>query len=189
MKKARFAINALRFLKTAVLCLAVPAAAGASPFETPEYFASRGLDLINAAAAYEKGFTGRGVTIGVSDAPVNFASPEFSTKRSSSDASGFSPTYVDEDGTTYAAGDTGFWFVFFHGTHVSGIAAASRNDLGMHGVAFDAEVRSSVYFEEYAWWGTDIWSGWAKAFLDDPAIGLSTAPGAGLFMQREKIIR
>ena len=58
-------------------------AADPSDFETEEYFKSNGLDLINASTAYSKGYTGQGVTIGISDDPVNFASPEFDTKQHS----------------------------------------------------------------------------------------------------------
>ena len=183
MKKPHFAINALRFLKTAALCLALPAAAGASAFETPEYFASRGLDLINAAAAYEKGFTGKGVTIGISDDPSNFTSPEFSTKRNSSYVPNFYPTYEDVDGTVYSVEDAEYWSIFTHGIHVAGIAAASRNELGMHGVAFDAEVSSSVFYEKRYWaGGGHLWSDWAKAFLDDPTIrALNCSWGGPIF--------
>ena len=146
-------------------------AADASDFETPEYFLSHGLDAINASAAYAKGYTGQGITVGISDEPVSFASPEFSTKRNSSYVPGFYPTYVDEDGTVYTVEDEDYWSIFTHGTVLAGIAAASRNDLGMHGVAFDAEVRSSVFFEKYTWEdGAYSWSDWPKAFLDDPAI-------------------
>ena len=146
-------------------------AADASAFETPEYFAGRGLNAINASAAYAKGYTGQGVTVGISDEPISFASPEFSTKRNSSYAPGFYPTFEDEDGTVYTVKDPDYWSIFAHATFLAGIVAASRNGLGMHGVAFDAEVRSSVFFEKYTLEdGGDMWSGWPKAFLDDPAI-------------------
>ena len=124
-------------------------AADASAFETPEYFAGRGLNAINASAAYAKGYTGQGVTVGISDEPISFASPEFSTKRNSSYAPGFYPTFEDEDGTVYTVKDPDYWSIFAH----------------------DAEVRSSVFFEKYTLEdGGDMWSGWPKAFLDDPAI-------------------
>ena len=45
------------------LCLGAPGyahATDASEFETPEYFTSGGLDIINASAAYSKGYTGQG---------------------------------------------------------------------------------------------------------------------------------
>lgn len=48
--------------------------------EDAEYHASGALSLSNAAEAYRLGFTGKGVTIGIHDQPINFDSPEFSTK-------------------------------------------------------------------------------------------------------------
>ena len=91
-------------------------AADASAFETPEYFAGRGLNAINASAAYAKGYTGQGVTVGISDEPISFASPEFSTKRNSSYAPGFYPTFEDEDGTVYTVKDPDYWSIFAHAT-------------------------------------------------------------------------
>ena len=43
--------------------------AAESDFQTKEYFASNGLDLINAASAYTQGFSGEGVLIGLLDTP------------------------------------------------------------------------------------------------------------------------
>lgn len=50
-------------------------AAAPSDFETEEYFKSNSLAIINASTAYSKGYTGQGVTVGISDLPVNFTSP------------------------------------------------------------------------------------------------------------------
>lgn len=55
-------------------------AASAEDFRDAEYFGSDGLDLVNAADAYAKDFTGKGVTIGVLDQPINFPHPKFSAK-------------------------------------------------------------------------------------------------------------
>ena len=83
------------------LCLGVfshAQAANPSDFETPEYFKSTGLDIINASSAYAKGYTGKGVTVGVSDEPVNFSSPEFSTKQNTTLLPDVFPTYQTYDG-------------------------------------------------------------------------------------------
>ena len=133
-------------------------AAEPSDFETEEYFKSTGLGIINASAAYSRGYTGKGITVGISDEPVNFTSPEFSTKQNSYVADGFYPPYIDENETEHNVTDSDYWQFMNHGTHVAGIAAASQNGLGMHGVAFDAEVRSSVFFEKYTLEdGGDMW--------------------------------
>ena len=55
-------------------------AASAEDFRDAEYFGSDGLDLVNAADAYAKGFTGKGVTIGVLDQPINFLHPKIFRK-------------------------------------------------------------------------------------------------------------
>ena len=110
-------------------------AASASDFQDKEYYASGGLDFINAANAYALGYTGKGITIGVSDAPQNFLNPEFNTKTASS-------MLNVETVEGYPTG-TYPWDEIIHGTHVAGIAAASRNGLGMQGVAYDAEIAGS----------------------------------------------
>ena len=161
-------------------------AADASAFETPEYFAGRGLNAINASAAYAKGYTGQGVTVGISDEPISFASPEFSTKRNSSYAPGFYPTFEDEDGTVYTVKDPDYWSIFAHATFLAGIVAASRNGLGMHGVAFEMRKYAAPYSLKNIPWKMGGTCGVVgrKRFWTIPPSGLSTAPGARQFMQR-----
>ena len=156
------------------LCLGVfshARAANPSGFETPEYFKSTGLDIINASAAYAKGYTGKGVTIGVSDDAVNFTSPEFSTKQNTTLLPDVFPTYQTYEGKVYTVEDEKYWSFFDHGSHVAGIAAASRNDLGMHGVAFDAEVLSSANVLESGdrLYG-NVRKDWAETFFEVPGL-------------------
>ena len=54
------------------------------------------------------------------------------------------------------------WKVIFHGTHVAGISAASRDGKVMHGVAFDAEVLNAPFNTDYAHDGQE------ETSLDDP---------------------
>ena len=156
------------------LCLGAPGyahATDASEFETPEYFTSGGLDIINASAAYSKGYTGQGVTIGVSDIPVNFASPEFDTKRNSFVAQDLFPPMEDEEGNTYNLGDDGYWNYMYHGTVTSSLAAAGINGKGMHGAAFDAEIVSSPFFYDYnVLEGGSNRSDWLEDFTRNPAL-------------------
>lgn len=118
-------------------------AAGADSFRTYEYKAmgENVLDLINAAGAYAQGYTGKGVTVGVTDVGiVNFSHPEFSGKTGSG---------VVFDGLE--SSDVPLtWEELNHPTHVAGIAAADKNGFGMHGVAYDADIASSsiYYFGE-----------------------------------------
>lgn len=117
-------------------------AAGADSFRTDEYKAmgENVLDLINAAGAYAQGYTGKGVTVGVTDVGiVNFSHPEFSGKTGSG---------VVFDGLE--SSDVPLtWEKFGHPTHVAGIAAADKNGFGMHGVAYDADIASSSAIGHY----------------------------------------
>ena len=117
----------------------------ASDWETPEYWASNGLDIVNAAAAYDQGYTGRGITMGVCDQPINFAHPDFSGKKGSSMLSTAQFTYGGYGDTNFEPPGVYDWSVLKHGTHVAGIAAASRDGAGMHGVAFDADVAGTTF--------------------------------------------
>jgi autotransporter-associated beta strand protein len=95
----------------------------AADFQTAEYYRGGGLDLIRAADAYALGYTGKGVAVGIIDFPTNFTNPELAKKTGSYDVEGVG---------------TFNWEQLLHGTHVTGIAVASKDDTGMHGVAFDA---------------------------------------------------
>ena len=117
-------------------------AADADSFRTDEYKAmgENVLDLVNAAAAYAQGYTGKGVTVGVADVGiVNFSHPEFSGKTGSG---------VVFDGLE--SSDVPLtWEAVYHPTHVAGIAAADKNGFGMHGVAYDTDIASSSTIKHY----------------------------------------
>jgi autotransporter-associated beta strand protein len=103
-------------------------------FQTEEYYASN-LDLINAAEAYAKGYTGKGITIGINDFPVNLEHESFADKTGSKYIGSLNLEGID-------------WKENSHGTHVSGIAVGSKNGKGMHGVAFDADLVSTYFLCE-----------------------------------------
>lgn len=101
-------------------------------FTTAEYYGTDGLnafalDVLGAASAYGAGGTGEGVTIAVIDSGVDASHPEFSGQihPNSLDIAGQRDPGTDEDG---------------HGTFVAGLIAASRDDAGMHGLAFDSQL-------------------------------------------------
>lgn len=106
-------------------------------FKTPEYFASNGLDLINAASAYAQGFTGKGVLVGLLDTEMQSYHPELSGKFEVFKA-------FDKDGSQILL-PTIWDDSVSHGTHVASIMAAKKDNEGMHGVAFDADVIGQVY--------------------------------------------
>jgi subtilisin family serine protease len=96
----------------------------AGTFETTEYRTSTGLPIINASTAYASGASGRGITIGIVDSGIDLNSPEFGSR--------ISPASAD------VAGARGLQDPDGHGSYVAAIAAASKNDSGMHGVAFNS---------------------------------------------------
>ena len=136
-------------------------AQSAESFQTKEYDAigDNVLNLINASKAYEQGYTGKNVTIGVCDSPTNFAHPDFAKKQKS--------------GMVNIVGDGNYnWEVMNHGTIVSGIIAADKDDEGMHGVAFDAEIKSVAVGKKYT--SSGVWSkprrDIYKYYIDNPDI-------------------
>lgn len=92
---------------------------------TAEYDRGRTLSSINAATAYSRGYTGKGSTIAIIDSGVNLKSPEFQNRIKAT---------FDFTGSGSANDPLG------HGTHVAGIAAAAKNNIGIHGVAFNADL-------------------------------------------------
>ncbi len=149
-------------------------AADADSFRTDEYYGmdadpisaqankNGALDIINAAGAYAQGYTGKGVTVGVTDVGiVNFSHPEFSGKTGSG---------VVFDGLE--SSDVPLtWEEIGHPTHVAGIAAADKNGFGMHGVAYDADIAgSSVMGHYYGGGGFESSSSFYDNYLTNPDI-------------------
>lgn len=129
--------QAFSFLAFCLLTSFSAYAANANSFKTPEYYNSGGLDAIHAADAYALGYTGAGITLGIVDGAVRADHPELAGKVTSEiigvDVSTGLP-YVPD------------WEEDIHGSHVAGIMAARRDGVGMHGVAFDADLVSAIYY-------------------------------------------
>lgn len=91
---------------------------------TEEYNAGNFLEYIGAHKAYEQGWNGTGVKVGIIDTGIDGDHKEFNE-----------PEIVDislnGDEDTHG-----------HGTHVSGIVAAKKDGSGMHGVAYNADIIS-----------------------------------------------
>ncbi|MDR0828165.1 MAG: S8 family serine peptidase, partial [Desulfovibrio sp.] len=120
-KLRRCAVYAL-LITFCLACAAAPA--GAENFKTGEYLRSTGLEALQAADAYALGFTGKGVTVGVIDTRFAPAVDEFAGKYP---YGVFSYAYDKDD----------------HGIHVAGIIAAAKDNMGMHGAAFDSTLLPS----------------------------------------------
>ena len=96
-----------------------------------EYQGQWGLDVVNASAAYARGATGLGITIGITDSGLDNTHTEISAGRLSSDSdlsySNYTPNTRQQR----------------HGTMVASVAAGKqeKSDTSpMHGVAFEANV-------------------------------------------------
>jgi subtilisin family serine protease len=110
----------------------------AADFETTEYRAQFGLGAINTSTAYARGFTGAGVTVSVLDSPFDTDHPDLAGK--------FTTGYNASTGGTNVSCAVGSC-TSTHGTFVAGIIAASRNDSGMHGVAYGATIKPVTIFD------------------------------------------
>ena len=95
-------------------------------FNTREFAQSDGPGQHNAASAWAAGYAGDGVTIAVIDAGIDSDSPEFAGR--------ISPASTDIYGTRAIDGSDD------HGTLVSLVAGAARNDSGILGMAWESTI-------------------------------------------------
>ena len=98
-----------------------------SGFATAEFNRSDGPGFHNAVTAYQAGATGAGITVGVIDSGINPNSHEFTGRihPQSGDVTSGGRALSDEDG---------------HGTEVSRVIAAAKDDRDVHGIAFNATI-------------------------------------------------
>ena len=166
-------------------------AADADSFRTDEYYGmdadpisaqankNGALDIINAAAAYAQGYTGKGVTVGVADVGiVNFSHPEFSGKTGSGVVfDGLESTEVPLT-----------WENVYHPTPVASIAVADKNGFGMHGVAYDADIASSsVMGHYYGGGGFESSNSFYDNYLTNPDIKIiNNSWGSSLYLLDEE---
>lgn len=108
-------------------------------FETAEHNNQGGLVTINASDAYGRGYTGQPfgggtkVRVAVVDSGVDMDHPDLAANLNTS----LDTDLVDSDNDASPEAQGNFRS---HGTHVAGIIAATKNDVGMHGVAYNAEI-------------------------------------------------
>ena len=126
----------------------------ASFYETNEYsyISNKQLSLSNFSTAYSRGWTGKGSLITIADtgANVNHVDLDDNIKYTKD----YTGTTIDNSAS--------------HGTHVAGIAAGEKNNVGMHGAAFDADLAIAKVSSGYRYsfqnarfaaaWGRDLGS-------------------------------
>jgi subtilisin family serine protease len=102
---------------------------GADSYKTTEFNAQAGLAMVKAETLYSYGGSGSDIKVAVFDTGVLASHADLSGRILSSDGfdleTGLSGVSTDGHG---------------HGTHVSGIIAANKDDSGMHGVAYNAKI-------------------------------------------------
>lgn len=106
-------------------------------YETTEYFGSgftstanrSGLGQIGASTAYSRGATGQGIIVAVIDTNVDTTISELTGQLAGTHDmfTGRATTDIDTDG---------------HGTMVTSVIVANKNNVGVHGVAYEAKVLS-----------------------------------------------
>lgn len=111
-----------------------------SSYCTTEFHNNYGLKNIKAYEAYDDGYTGSGVKVAVLDGG-------FDTGHADLDAN-FITGYDEEDDNNTPNADSHNSTMVGHGTHVAGIIAAEKNDTGMHGVAYEAEIIPIKIFQD-----------------------------------------
>ena len=96
-------------------------------FATAEFNQSDGPGFHNAITAYRTGASGLGVTVGVIDSGIDPNSHEFTGRihAQSGDVTGAGRPLGDDDG---------------HGTEVTRVLAAAKDDRDVHGIAFNATI-------------------------------------------------
>lgn len=106
------------------------------------------MDAIDAPEAWEAGFTGKGASVFVLDS---------GTDRNSRD---LSPNLNTDLSTSFVPNEP-YWTrpgrFFNHGTHVAGTIAAAKNNYGVIGVAFEAELVGVKVLREAGGGGAFSW--------------------------------
>ena len=104
-------------------------------FQTTEYYrgsiylSEKSRRVVCASSAYARGATGDGIQVAVVDTGVDADHTDINANMVAF-TTGSDTVNSDDD----ASDDEG------HGSHVAGIIAAEKNDSGMHGVAYDAQI-------------------------------------------------
>ncbi len=103
------------------------------------YFRLWGMEAIDAPKAWNAGFTGKGARVFILDSGIDRDNVEFSQNLNKDLSASFVP------GEPYWTSPGRF---ANHGTHVAGTIAANKNDFGVIGVAYEAEIAAVKVLKE-----------------------------------------
>ena len=107
--------------------------AGLSHEQASERTQTLSIRMINADAAYDRGWTGDGVTIGFYEYAIDSSHPELNGKVVDNPYDEIEPGSYDNVVQTLDQ-------AIQHAQEVAGVAIAKRNEIGMHGVAYDSKI-------------------------------------------------
>lgn len=133
-------------------CVTPPEPA-ANTFETPEYFAQKGLAIVKASTLYARGATGQGVKVALVDSGLNSELSEFQGR-------------LADPGYDFVRRQPGTLDVKGHGTQMAGILAANKDNRGMHGIAFNAQLIPMRFGDdkEPFYFDSEIAQAWTLAY-------------------------
>lgn len=133
--------------------LSAPEALDTRAFETREYFAQKALPIVKASSLYARGGTGQGVKVALIDSGLNRQLPEFEGR-------------VADPGFDFVRKVPGTLDTKGHGTQMAGILAANKDDQGMHGIAFQAQLIPMRFGDdkEPFYFDTEIAQAWTQAY-------------------------
>ncbi|BET95560.1 autotransporter outer membrane beta-barrel domain-containing protein [Xenorhabdus taiwanensis] len=156
-----------RLLYHAIACCLAAASAGAyaenyvekgrngdpASWRSSEFLNQWGLSTIHADEAYARGYTGKGIKLGIFDQVVYARHPEFMGKDKvtnlvTSGIREYTDPYIPvKKGDPFTYDGTPsvdrYGKLGTHGVHVAGIAAGNRDGKEMHGVAYNAQILSA----------------------------------------------
>ena len=106
---------------------------GLSHEQASESTQTLSIRMINADAAYDRGWTGDGVTIGFYEVAIDSSHPELNGKVVDNPYDEIEPGSYDNVVQTLDQ-------AIEHAQGTAGVAIAKRNEIGMHGVAYDSKI-------------------------------------------------
>ena len=116
-----------------------------------------GADAVNAPEVWAQGYTGQGVVVAVLDTGVDYNHNDLKNNIWTNSVE-IANNGIDDDGNGYIDDFYGWNFdgdnnntidVQGHGTHVSGTIAGTKNDFGVTGIAYDAQIMPVKVLDDF----------------------------------------